>query len=102
MAKKPVFGQNRLKWPFLAIFQQNRPVATGLKPEKNPKIGVFPKKRGKIPRSRVPRRGFYINPSRRGPAVPRGPGEPPTPRRVESLLAAPDLEGEVVVFLEYS
>jgi len=37
---------------------------------------------------------FYINPSRRGPAVPAGsPRRTPTPRRVESLLAAPGLEG---------
>jgi len=42
------------------------------------------------PRAR-PRRGFYINPSRRGPAVPGGPGSQETPRSVESLQAAPAL-----------
>jgi len=44
------------------------------------------------------RRGlFYINPSRRGPAVPPGsPGGPETPRSVESLQAAAALERELV------
>jgi len=37
-----------------------------------PKIGHFPQKAPKVRDSGVPGRGFYINPSRRGPAVPAG------------------------------
>jgi len=35
-------------------------------------FGHFSKKWGKTPDSGDPGRGFYINPSRRGPAVPQG------------------------------
>jgi len=49
MAKKAVFGQNRLKWPFLAIFPEKCPVATGLKTGENPIFGVFSQKRLEIP-----------------------------------------------------
>jgi len=51
----------------------------------------------KVRLSGAPGRGFYINPSRRGPAVPAGLPEIPTPRSVESLQAAPGLEGELIV-----
>jgi len=42
-----------------------------------------------------PRRGFYINPSRRGPAVPGGPGTPDATLRRRP--GRPGLEGEVYV-----
>jgi len=67
MAKNPIFGQNWEKWLFFSIFQENSPVATGLKVAKMAKNGHFPENRPKVG---VPARGFYINPSRRGPAVP--------------------------------
>jgi len=35
-------------------------------------LGKIPKKGVKVPDSRDPGQGFYINPSRRGPAVPAG------------------------------
>jgi len=78
-------------------------------------MGIFLKKTPKSRTPGVPGRGFYINPSRRGPAVPgeggkgglrplRGQGwkkasrgGPETPRSVESLQAAAALEREVVV-----
>jgi len=72
MAKNPVFGQFCRKWPFLAIFPEKAPVATGVKMPKKPKMGIFLKKGWKFGISGAPGRGFYINPSRRGPAVPRG------------------------------
>jgi len=61
--EKPLFGQ---KWQ------------KGAKMPKNGKKGHFYGFRGFLGPSGAPRgsrkRGFYINPSRRGPAVPRGPG----------------------------
>jgi len=43
--------------------------------------GVSRRPRRALPGPGRPRRGlFYINPSRRGPAVPRGPGTPPGDR----------------------
>jgi len=68
------FGQ---KWLFLAIFWKKSPVATGLKCPISPKNRENPQNAQKVAFSafRDPRRaGFYINPSRRPPAVPRDPG----------------------------
>jgi len=60
------------------------------------KKGHFPQNGQKVPfwGSRDPgRAGFYINPSRRGPAVPAGvPRGPETSRSVKSLQAAAGLE----------
>jgi len=75
-AKMAFFGHFSQKWAFLPIFPKNSPVATGLKTPKSRKKGLFPEKGLKVRDSGVPGRGFYINPSRRGPAVPRGPGAP--------------------------
>jgi len=84
MAKNPIFGQNWEKWLFFSIFQENSPVATGLKVAKMAKNGHFPENRPKVG---VPARGFYINPSRRSPGTPldpgsrnRGSGASPSPR----------------------
>jgi len=77
----------------LAIFRKISPVATGLKSPKNQKKGLFSQKGPKVRDPGVPGRGFYINPSRRGPAVPAGVDRwPATPRSAESLQASPVLE----------
>jgi len=83
------FGQ---KWLFLAIFSKKSPVATGLKCPIFPKNRENPQNAQKVAFSAFPdprRAGFYINPSRRPPAVPRGPGRVPrSPRGFPSSLVA--------------
>jgi len=49
MAKKAIFCRFGQKWPFLATFSENRPVATGPKSGQNPENGVFLQKGLKIP-----------------------------------------------------
>jgi len=71
-AKKPFFGLFGQKWLFLAIFAIFCPVATGLKTPDLAKIGQNLQKGLKVPIRETGRGGFYINPSRRGPAVPQG------------------------------
>jgi len=62
-----IFGHFSQKSLFLAIFPIFCPVATGLffsnlaKNGQNPQMGL------KVPDREIPRGGFYINPSRRGP-----------------------------------
>jgi len=69
MAKKAFFGHFRQKWPFWPLFQQNCPVATGLKFPENPKIGVFPQKASKIPDFRTPRGPLLHQPLAEGPCT---------------------------------
>jgi len=66
MAKKPVFGQIWLRWPFLAIFLEKCPVATGLKTGQNPIFGGFSQKGLKIPGSRDPAGAAFTSTPRAG------------------------------------
>jgi len=102
MAKNPVFGHFWPKWPFLAIFGENSPVATGPKTAKMAKNGHFPQKAGKVgvpgggftstPRAGAPRfpgageKGGFPGPGRgvafgASQEVPEGPGGPRSPDR---------------------
>jgi len=96
-------GQNSQKWLFFDVFQEKCPVATGLKLGKMAKIGQNLQNGLKVQIWRsweFPRGWFYINPSRRGPVPVPGPrGLVPGRHVAESLLAAPGLEGECMVFL---
>jgi len=75
--KMAIFGHFWLKSPFLTISGLFSPVATGLFSRFLAKNGQNPQKAGKIPDSGIPGRGFYINPSPRGPEPRiRGPGVP--------------------------
>jgi len=60
-----------------------------------PILGKIPKKGSKTRIPGSPGGGFTSTPRGGAPRFRRvSPGAPPTPRRVESLLAAPGLEGE--------
>jgi len=72
MAKNPVFGQFWRKWPFLAIFPEKAPVATGVKMLKKPKNGHFSQKGSKIPDPGGPRAGVLHQPLAPGPRGSRG------------------------------
>jgi len=61
------FGHFCQKWLFLPFFRKNSPVATGPKPGKKPKIGLFPKKGPKVG---VPARGFTSTPRAGAPRFP--------------------------------
>jgi len=76
MAKNPFFRHFWRKWPFLANFPENSPVATGLKSVQNPKIGVFPEKGVKTPGPGTPRGLLLHQPLAAGPCpgISRGSG----------------------------
>jgi len=81
MAKNPGFRHFWPKWPFLANFGKNSPVATGLKSPKKPKKGLFSQNEVKIPGSRGPPARVLHQPLA-GPAGTcrdRSPGSPGVP-----------------------
>jgi len=84
MAKKAIFGPFCWKWPFLATFQENPPVATGAKTPILAKKGQNPGKGVKIPDSRdlaVAARGVLHQPLAPGPRGSGGGWSGPLPGR---------------------
>jgi len=96
-------GQNCQKWLFFDVFQEKCPVATGLKLGKMAKIGQNLQNGLKVQIWRsweFPRGVVLHQPLAAGPCPrPGAPGSSPGRHVAESLLAAPGLEGECMVFL---
>jgi len=76
------------KWLFLPIFS-----IFGQNAGKTRFLGLFGQKRAILAFFGLPTQGFYINPSRRGPAVPGGGG---SPRRGVGGVPPPPSGGRVV------
>jgi len=104
MAKKPVFGPFCRKWPFLATFSENSPVATGLKTPNLAKFGQNLEKGLEIPDSRdleTPARGVLHQPLAPGPrgsrrgwsGAPPGEGVPRVPEEPRRGLPGPRSPG---------
>jgi len=83
---------------FFAHFPEKDPGSYRAKTARNGQKWPFSPKRAENPGFRdPPAEGFTSTPRAGAPRFPGVPGTSPTPRRVESLLAAPGLEGEVMV-----